>query len=213
MEIKSVAPRFLRAEQRRQEILQAAARVFAQKGFEKSTTREIAQEAGVAEGTIYTHFASKQQLLTALVATVQAQFDAIRLRLQASGAAPADIVAMVEGVLATLAEQGEVIRGLLTALWDQRGSFQGYLFPGSQEVMLSIEEYLRAGIQAGVLRRCDVRLVARMAVGSILFQALPHMRGLEPVPTLQQRHLDAELLVSILLDGLRVREAPPCGRD
>ena len=48
-----------RAKERRQGILEAAARVFARKGFEKATTREIAQEADVSEGTIYNYFASK----------------------------------------------------------------------------------------------------------------------------------------------------------
>ena len=38
---------------RRQQIVEAATRVFAAKGFRRATTREVAQEAGVSEGTIY----------------------------------------------------------------------------------------------------------------------------------------------------------------
>lgn len=56
-----------RVEQRRQEILQAAARVFARRGFHGARTREIAAEAGVAEGTIYNYYRSKRDLLIGLI--------------------------------------------------------------------------------------------------------------------------------------------------
>ncbi|HEY1012208.1 MAG TPA: helix-turn-helix domain-containing protein, partial [Herpetosiphonaceae bacterium] len=41
---------------RRRQILDAAAAVFAQKGFHAATIRDIARHAGIAEGTIYTYF-------------------------------------------------------------------------------------------------------------------------------------------------------------
>lgn len=44
---------------RRDSILEVASRLFAEKGYEKTPTSEIAQEAGVAEGTLYHHFGSK----------------------------------------------------------------------------------------------------------------------------------------------------------
>ena len=46
----------------RQALLDAALQVFLQRGFARATTREIAQTAGVAEGTIYRHFADKYAL-------------------------------------------------------------------------------------------------------------------------------------------------------
>ena len=46
----------------RQVLLDAALQVFLQHGFARATTREIAQTAGVAEGTIYRHFADKYEL-------------------------------------------------------------------------------------------------------------------------------------------------------
>jgi AcrR family transcriptional regulator len=52
---------------RREEIKAAAMRVFAEKGFERATIREIAEAADVGEGTIYNHFASKVDLLIAMI--------------------------------------------------------------------------------------------------------------------------------------------------
>ncbi len=51
------------AEARRGQILAAAITLFTRRGFARTTTKEIAAEAGVAEGTIYKYFASKQDLL------------------------------------------------------------------------------------------------------------------------------------------------------
>jgi len=48
------------------EILQAAARVFAERGYASATTRQIGQAADVAEGTLYNYFASKRDLLMAI---------------------------------------------------------------------------------------------------------------------------------------------------
>ena len=49
--------------QTRTRILQAAQRLFAAKGFEGTTTRYLAQIAGVAEGTLFRHFANKKAIL------------------------------------------------------------------------------------------------------------------------------------------------------
>lgn len=47
----------------RTRILQAAQRLFARKGYDGTTTRDLAQAAGVAEGTLFRHFANKKTIL------------------------------------------------------------------------------------------------------------------------------------------------------
>ena len=50
-------------EDRREQIIGAAMRVFAQKGFARATNRDIANEAGITTGLIYYYFKSKEDLL------------------------------------------------------------------------------------------------------------------------------------------------------
>lgn len=57
----------LRTEVRRDQVLEAATKVFAEKGFHKATIKQIAGEAGVADGTIYNYFADKTDLLLGLL--------------------------------------------------------------------------------------------------------------------------------------------------
>ena len=56
-----------RFDETREAILASAAEVLNARGFEKATTREIARSAGVAEGTLYTHFRNKRDILLTLV--------------------------------------------------------------------------------------------------------------------------------------------------
>lgn len=52
-------------EDRREQIIDAAMRVFAQKGFARASNRDVAREAGITTGLIYYYFASKEDLLKA----------------------------------------------------------------------------------------------------------------------------------------------------
>ena len=53
-------------EQRRQEILEAALQLFRDRGFDETTVQDIASDAGVATGTVYLYFPSKEHVLVAL---------------------------------------------------------------------------------------------------------------------------------------------------
>ena len=57
----------LRTSLRRTQILEAATHVFAEKGYHRATTKDIARAADVAEGTIYLYFENKSELLIALM--------------------------------------------------------------------------------------------------------------------------------------------------
>jgi AcrR family transcriptional regulator len=54
-------------------ILQAAIEMFAEKGYAATSTSEIAQRAGVAEGTIFRHYKTKKDLLISIVAPVMSK--------------------------------------------------------------------------------------------------------------------------------------------
>jgi AcrR family transcriptional regulator len=63
-----------RRQVRKAEIIEAAAKLFAEKGYHRTTTREIALAAGMAEGTLYNHFENKEDLLFQIVACLAGSF-------------------------------------------------------------------------------------------------------------------------------------------
>ncbi|HEV2705212.1 MAG TPA: TetR/AcrR family transcriptional regulator [Pyrinomonadaceae bacterium] len=60
-------PARMAADERRQQIVAVAMRLFSERGFRGTTTKEIAQAAGVSEAIIFRHFATKDELYTAII--------------------------------------------------------------------------------------------------------------------------------------------------
>ncbi|MBZ9749470.1 TetR/AcrR family transcriptional regulator [Deinococcus sp. HMF7604] len=89
--------------ERRAAILTAAQNSFAQKGFHRTTMREVARQAGLAEGTLYNHFDNKDALLLGL-------FEALGEQTRANLTLPTDapprqaLKAVLSAPLRTLAQ-------------------------------------------------------------------------------------------------------------
>ncbi len=58
------------AEERRNEILDAAEKLFSFKGYDKTTVIDILEEVGIAKGTFYYHFKSKEDVMDAIIARI-----------------------------------------------------------------------------------------------------------------------------------------------
>src|SRR5205085_405059 len=74
------------AEDRRQQIVTIAGGLFSQKGFRGTTTKEVAEHAGVSEAIIFRHFATKNDLYAAIL-DAKVQQIAERMKAQLSEAA------------------------------------------------------------------------------------------------------------------------------
>jgi TetR/AcrR family fatty acid metabolism transcriptional regulator len=64
--LRKITPRSVPAADKREAILKAATAVFARNGFFQSQVADVAREAGVAAGTVYLYFRSKDDLLVSL---------------------------------------------------------------------------------------------------------------------------------------------------
>ncbi len=67
-------------DQKRQMILDTAARVFAAKGYHNTTIKDIVNEAGISVGSFYFYFCSKEFLFTALYKSIVQEFNTVTLR-------------------------------------------------------------------------------------------------------------------------------------
>ena len=65
--IEGRASHRMAAGDRKQQIIEVAVELFSRRGFQGTTTREIAQAAGVNEATIFRHFATKSELYAAII--------------------------------------------------------------------------------------------------------------------------------------------------
>src|SRR5262245_10568047 len=131
---------------RRTQILDAATRVFASKGFNRATIRDVAQTAGVADGTIYNYFANKTDLLFGLLD-----------RLNDTARRPASLAQAVEASFPEFFRA--YLRERVEALWSNAELFRAVL----PELLANPE--LRA-------RYYDEVIAPTMALGESAFRAL-----------------------------------------
>ena len=100
-----------RTKSRKDRIMDAALRIFAEKGFQNATISEISKEAGVSEATIYEYFGTKEELLFAIPEKVsQRIFRGNRTRPalhQRRGSADAGITA---GLCAAVSNEPRLLR-------------------------------------------------------------------------------------------------------
>ncbi|MBN9423811.1 MAG: hypothetical protein BGO63_02055 [Candidatus Accumulibacter sp. 66-26] len=90
---------------RRSELLRAAARLFVEKGFDATTTRDIAEAVGMRSGSPFYHFRSKQELLkAAMIGGLEAGAERLRATTAAIADPEARLRAMVRAHLGNLLE-------------------------------------------------------------------------------------------------------------
>src|SRR5262249_49862822 len=79
----------------RQRILETARKLFVSEGFESATTRDIADAAGIASGTLFNYFPTKEAVLASLVADAIEGMDGDFLNADAPGSLEEDLFAFV----------------------------------------------------------------------------------------------------------------------
>jgi AcrR family transcriptional regulator len=104
----------------RRVIADAAARLFAERGYEQVAVSDVAREAEVSEQTVYNYFETKEQLVTDLDQEFQDQLSAL-IRTRAPGTTPAAairelVLDAVEGIRRVPAEQWRGELGYLAAI-------------------------------------------------------------------------------------------------
>src|SRR6476646_830673 len=88
-------------EERKCRILAAVRKVFAQKGLEGTTTRELAKEAGVSEALLYKHYPSKEALYQAMACVCDDDFTRELKKVEALEPSTSTLVTLVHFTVAS----------------------------------------------------------------------------------------------------------------
>lgn len=142
-----------RKAEKRLAILDGAVRVFAEKGFFNATVAEIARAAGVADGTIYLYFKSKDELLLSVFdEKMQLLCDAAREATQGLSSAAAALERVVELHLSAVEANPAVASVLIVELRQSSAFVQDADKPRLTEYLKLIGDIVKAGQATGEFR-------------------------------------------------------------
>ncbi|MFO0954815.1 MAG: TetR/AcrR family transcriptional regulator [Isosphaeraceae bacterium] len=189
-------------------VAQVAMSLFAEHGFSATSTRKIAQAAGVSEGLIFHHFGSKLGLLVGAARRAKVLSEHIVTAVTSGQDAPVEI------------QLREIARGFITFLRSDRletrlfrvlmaeASTNPDLYALQQErtrlVTTVLAAYIRSRIETGELRPDLVpEAAAQVLLGSFLWYFLTHLH-LTPEEWAEQAGVFADAVIDQWLRGARV---------
>jgi AcrR family transcriptional regulator len=192
--------------QTRDRILGAARRLFASQGFDGTTTRDLAEAAKVAEGTLFRHFANKKAILVEV--------------------ATEGWVEILTDLLTELSEMGSykaVAQVMRRRMWNMQknadmmkvcfmeAQFHPDLRDRIQEEVIDkmthvAEAFFQSAMDKGIYRQMDAKLVAKVFLGMFAVAGFSHNTLVEPNASPSDMQQMAEGLADIFLNGVLVKE-------
>jgi AcrR family transcriptional regulator len=181
-------------------IQDAAMAVIARKGIDEATIQEIADEAGIAKGTVYVYFRDRDELLSK---TTDRAFDRLLGELESafksSGSFANRLMAVALKQLQFFDENGELFRATM-ALSHRHPEAQSKPRTGSfGRYVEQLEKMFADAKQRGEIRDLDPHELAsvyRDCIRGVIIRRIEHKSRTPP-------HSDATLIVQILLRGIQ----------
>ena len=184
---------------KRQSIQDAVVRLMCREGVAAVTMERVAQEVGVAKGTVYLYYETKQQLLEAVK---ESSLEPLRQKvgeiLRGSGTPEKKLKAIPVRYLTYFDEHRDLFRILL---YDRQAPASGARDQSSRYRTLIGEtaRVISEGVKAGVFREVDTQNVAAMFLDSNIALVNQRLQSDTPAPVED----DAALVSDIFLRGLK----------
>jgi AcrR family transcriptional regulator len=193
----------------RNAVLDAAEAVFAERGFHGARIQDIAERARIAVGTVYNHFADKDEVLSALL---EERTEGLLALVQAGGAdvpASRGFRARLEARVARMLAYVEQHRAFF-AIANEHGLFAGAVAPSARSSARNVQrmETFRAsfraiveeGIASGDLEPLDADALARFLGGTMRAFVLSSL-----AETSKDVREQAAMLIDLFLHGAAKR--------
>lgn len=199
----------------RQDILLAATREFADRGFAGATTSGIARRAGVTQPLVHHHFGSKRGLWSAVLEALFVDLDA-SLSATLEGARDADRRARLEALLRTLVrfsgKRPELARLIRTESSSGGEPFDELFDRWLKPWLLFFESEVRAATDDGIARPVDPRLAYFIILGASTEMFAEPMTALRAfgLDVSRDEHIEryTDLVVDLILHGLLAPASP-----
>jgi TetR/AcrR family transcriptional regulator, fatty acid metabolism regulator protein len=192
-------------EDKRRQIMEAAVRAFARKGYHACRVGEIAEEAGVAYGLVYHYFGSKEEVLQTIFRDTWTQMLARIAEMEAEGDSASEQVRKVTALLLrTWKRDPDLVRVLVREVTRSPEQLQQQI-DEIGHANEALERIVRRGQESGEFRReIEPQLAATIFYGALEEVLTGWVMG--QLPDGEHEVAKAEqAVVGMLCDGLLVR--------
>jgi AcrR family transcriptional regulator len=160
---------------RREQILDVATGLFAQQGFQGTTTKRIAEGSGVTEALIFRHFPSKEELYWAVIQRKiddTSPLEHLRANLEVGGEDIEVLSRIALDVLERRAKDQTLSRLLLFSALEQHELSERFFRSYISNYFEALATFVRKGIRQGRFRTIDPLLAARSFLGMLIYHSL-----------------------------------------
>lgn len=190
------------AEATRQRIIEAAIRIFLERGFSNTSLEEVGEAAGVTKPTVYSHFGSKEGLLMAVAESETSKLAGqFSMALQSSGNCREDLLRFghlfLEGVMSPEAIQWRRLAVMESFAHPELG--ESLFKAGPAEVIRGLTQFLVEETRAKRLVCKDIPLAAEQFLGLLVGLHPLHIVIGQAPPSPQSRRKRAEAAVEVFL--------------
>ncbi len=188
------------------QILQAARHLFAHKGYDDTTTRDLATAAGVAEGTLFRHFSNKKAILIAIVTEGWVEILTDLLTELSAMSNYKAVAQLLYRRMINLHKNADMMRiCFLEAQFhpELRDRIQSEIISKMTDVT---EAFFETAIQKGVYRPMNPKIIAQLFLGMFAVAGFSYNTLLEPNASPQAMQEMAEGLADIFLNGVLAKE-------
>ena len=189
-----------------EKILIAAQTLFARHGYDGTTTKELAEKAGIAEGTLFRHFTNKKAILVE-VATQGWTELLTDLLTELSGMANYEAIShvMYKRML-RMGTNHDMMRVCFMEVQfhpELRDRIQSEVIEKMTDVA---EAFFQTAMERGVYRRMNPRVIAQVFLGMFVVAGFSHEMLAQPVASPQEMKEMAEGLADIFLNGVLAKK-------
>jgi TetR/AcrR family fatty acid metabolism transcriptional regulator len=200
---------------KRERILAAAERVFARRGFFASRVSEIAKDAGVADGTIYLYFKSKDDLLISLFENRMKQVnEALRTAIANEKTTHGRLRAFIKTYLQLIHDEPAATEVLTIELRQSNKFMKEYENAEFADFLRMLGGLIAKGQEAGELDDdVPAHIAARMIFGMLDELALAWVLAKQPINATKPKKFDivraADWVVALVTSGLGKKQETP----
>jgi TetR/AcrR family transcriptional regulator len=196
------------AQDRRQQIIRVAMRLFAQRGFRGTTTRQIAERAGINEAIIFRHFRRKEDLYWAVIeekCVDRSGKEEAPNVLGANGREREFFVTIAEDILRRNTRDTTLSRLLLFSALERHQLSHRFFRTYVAQYYAALAEHIRKRIREGSFRRVDPLLAARGFLGMVIYHFLTQeLFGGKRIQRFNPSKV-SDTMTDIWLEGMHVR--------